>query len=124
MDTSIWIEFLRAKEPYLSLVSEALEDNRVIAFEPVFGELLQGAKSRHENDAIRGYWENLPRYSIADLWIEAGILSQQKHLISRGVGLIDAAIYMVAIEKNAKVWTLDKKLLSIMEEKYIFKINF
>jgi predicted nucleic acid-binding protein len=48
LDTSIWIEFLKNNSDYYSKVKDLLENRKVLAIECVFGELLQGAKSKRE----------------------------------------------------------------------------
>jgi predicted nucleic acid-binding protein len=41
VDTSVWIEFLKARQPWLGEMTRLLEEQEVLAAEPVFGELLQ-----------------------------------------------------------------------------------
>ena len=49
LDTSIWIDYLRGKDlAVVKTVTQYLEDEKVIALSPVFGELLQGAKGAKE----------------------------------------------------------------------------
>lgn len=54
------------------------------------------------------------------VWIEAGKFSSENKLFSRGIGLIDCVIIIAARRENAKIWSLDKKLNSLLknEEKY------
>jgi predicted nucleic acid-binding protein len=119
-DTSIWIEFFKANEPYYSKIKDLIEKGQVFAVEPVFAELLQGARSKRERKLLLGYWENLPKYSDTNIFIDAGIISSENKWISKGVGLIDCTIVVIAKKSNSKIWTLDKKLKSILEnsEKY------
>lgn len=123
LDTSIWIEFLKRNPHYFSVVRQLLEDQEIIAVECIFGELLQGAKNKKENEIIKNYWENLPKAKHESLWIEAGEYSSENNLASKGVGLIDATIIIAAQRSNVQIWTLDKKLHFILgrDRQYIPK---
>ena len=46
VDTSIWIDFLKANEPIFTRMQVLLENGQVIANEYVFAELMQGAKEK------------------------------------------------------------------------------
>ncbi len=54
------------------------------------------------------------------IFFKAGTESSRNKWLIKGVGLIDCAILMYARETKSQVWTLDKKLLSILtkEEKF------
>ena len=120
IDTSIWIEFFKVNEPYFSKLKDFLDANEVLAVECIFAELLQGALNTRERKVIKEYWINLPKHQEIDLLIEAGLLSSEKKWISKGIGLIDSVIILSARKTNSKIWTLDKKLNSVLEdsEKY------
>ncbi|GHV05631.1 twitching motility protein PilT [Campylobacterota bacterium] len=113
LDTSVWIEYLRSNESYFARVSKLLEMGEVLAIDCVFGELLQGAKSKREQTIIKSYYAYLPKSDRCD-FVEAGLYANENRLIDKGVGLIDTAILLTAIKHNAQLWTLDKKLLSVL----------
>jgi predicted nucleic acid-binding protein len=119
-DTSVWVEFLRHREPVFSSFRSLLEERQVLALECIFGELLQGAKTARETRIIKGYWDSLPKADEQGLWLTAGEYSGKHNLITKGVGLIDVFILMAAREHDCQVWTLDKKLSGILKvpEKY------
>lgn len=119
-DTSIWIEFLKNNPEYFSTVKDLLENRKVLAIECIFGELLQGAKSKREIGIISLYWENLPKAIIENGWIEAGKYSSQNKLTSHGVGLIDSLIIVTAKKVHTRVWSLDKKLNSLLKKEERF----
>ena len=121
LDTSVWIEFLKNNPEYYSKVKDLLENRKVLAIECIFGELLQGAKSKREIEIISLYWENLPKAIIENGWIEAGKYSSINKLTSIGVGIIDSFIIVTARKVKASIWSLDKKLNSLLskEEKYL-----
>jgi hypothetical protein len=88
----------------------------------VFGELLQGCANENEIKMIKEYWANLPKTDETNVWIEAGEYSGRNNLISRGVGLIDSVILVLAKRTKSKIWTLDKKLLKLLDKETVFKI--
>ena len=120
VDTSIWVEFFQANEPYYTKLKDLLDTNQVLAVECIFAELLQGARTERERNVIRNYWINLPKHVEPNLLIDVGVLSSEKKWISKGIGLIDSVIIVIAKKTTSRIWTLDKKLnnLLIENEKY------
>jgi len=123
IDTSVWIEFFKGNEPHKTNVKNLLEEMRVIGIECIFGELLQGIKNKREKDIITAYWNSIKKADEKNLFIEAGIYSANNHLISKGVGLIDAAILIAASRHNARIYSLDAKLNSICEKNIKFLLH-
>jgi predicted nucleic acid-binding protein len=119
-DTSVWIEFLKGKEPFLAELGLLLEDRQVVALECIFGELLQGAKTRRERTIITDYWNSLPRIDEPGLWIKAGRFAGEHRLFAKGIGLIDIFIVKAAEFSGARVWTLDKGMMSVLPEEMLF----
>jgi predicted nucleic acid-binding protein len=120
VDTTIWVEFLKGHQPYLDQMKQLLEDRQVLAVEPVFGELLQGAKDDRERRIIQGFWENLPKNRVQDVWVKAGELSSRNKWIDHGIGLIGAVLIISARDSSAKVWSLDRKLKRVLHKTEIF----
>lgn len=120
LDTSIWIEFLKNNPVYYPTVKVLLENRKVLAIECIFGELLQGSKNKREIEVISLYWGNLPKAVIENGWLEAGKYSSQNKLTSHGVGLIDSFIIITARKVNARIWSLDKKLNSLLKKEERF----
>ena len=121
-DTSVWIEFLKNNEPTSSLFERKLNNREILGIECVFGELLQGCANENEIKIVKEYWANLPKRDETNVWIEAGEYSGRNNLISRGVGLIDFVILVLAKRTKSKIWTLDKKLLKLLDKEIIFKV--
>jgi predicted nucleic acid-binding protein len=119
-DTSVWIEFLKGKEPFLTELGLLLEERQVIALECIFGELLQGAKTRRERKVVTDYWNNLPKIEEQGLWVKAGLHAGEHKLFAKGLGLIDVFILTAAGSISARVWTLDKKMASLLTENMTF----
>lgn len=117
LDTNIWIEFFKARDPYYKVVKELIEKREVVALEVVFSELAQGCKNEREIKVIGEYWKNLTKYSEDNLLFNAANLSYSKKLISKGIGLIDSTIIYSTYKLECKLWTLDKKILSVIDKK-------
>ena len=105
------------------VIEELLENREIIAVECVFGELLQGAKNKREIEIIMLYWENLPKGILNNGWIEAGIFSSKNKLLSKGIGIIDSFIIITARNHSAQIWSLDKKLNSLLQKDEKFTLT-
>lgn len=121
-DTSIWIEFLKNKEPIVSLFEEKLNSRDLIGISCVFGEMLQGCSDENEIKMVKGYWDNIPKTEETNVWVEAGEYSGRNNLIAKGIGLIDSVVLTLALRTRSKIWTLDKKLLKILNKETVFKM--
>lgn len=119
-DTSIWIEFLKFNKEYYFPFKKKLENLEVFAVECVFGELLQGIKSKNEQQIILKYWNSLPKLNEAGILIKAGVYSSDNNLVNKGIGLIDSILIVLARENRLKIWTKDKKLSNFLNEELIF----
>jgi predicted nucleic acid-binding protein len=122
-DTSVWIEFLKGNPVYFTRLRDLLENRLILGLDCVFAELLQGARNKPERDTIISYWENVPRIEIDDLFIQAGIYSSGHKLIAKGVGLIDSAIIISCHHYDAKIWTLDKKLIAVIKKDELYAVH-
>lgn len=94
------------------LLIDYIENGRVVALSPVFGELLQGVRDQREEKIVLDHWKNLPKVDESNLFIEAGRLSHRHKLYSAGVGLIDCYILAAAKLHKLHVLSLDKRLLN------------
>lgn len=121
VDTSVWIEFFRGKEPYFTKLKELIESIDVLAHEVVFGELLQGCKNKAELNFILDYWESLTNIVSNGSFIHAGKLSFEDKHLGKGISIIDSILINETKQKNLKIWTLDKQILKILEDKYVFE---
>lgn len=108
VDTSVWIDHLRSKEP---LLVNFLENNQVLGHPFVRGELALGSlPQRHNILALLG---NLPQASLA-FADEINPFIETHTLFGLGIGLID--VHLLASTQlgvNAKLWTRDKRLLAV-----------
>jgi predicted nucleic acid-binding protein len=119
-DTSVWIEFFKAHDPFFDEVSVLLGRNEIIGLSFIFGELLQGAKNNHERTILCEFWDALPKMNEENVFIRAGLESGNKKWMDKGIGLIDSAILVAARTAGARIWTLDKKFASILSDAELF----
>ncbi len=109
VDTSVWIEFFKKKEPWHSTVSGLMDDKRVCCAGIVLAELIQGAKSEKELSILRDFrhvFEFLDE-SI-DLWQAAGELSHALLRKGKSIGLSDCYLAVAAKENKVTMLTLDR----------------
>ena len=119
-DTSVWIEYFKRHDPYFNEVQAHLNMLNIKIIDPVIGEILQGALNRNEIDFIQKHIQYVPKIEIRNLFEKAGKYSFENKLVSKGIGLIDACLICATIESNSLLWTLDKKIINYLDEKYLF----
>jgi predicted nucleic acid-binding protein len=111
VDTSIWIDHLRSGSPALAAL---LQNESVCTHDFVIGELACGnLRNRAE---VLGLLQSLPRVSAATE-DETLFFIEQQQLMGRGIGYIDAHLLAAAVIRNIPIWTKDKRLMAIAEEK-------
>ncbi len=105
VDTSIWIDHLRAGDPELS---ELLRESQVLGHPWVTGELALGHLSRRSE--ILGLLHNLPQATVATD-DEVLALIDKRQLFGVGIGYVDAHLLAAtALTPAARLWTRDKRL--------------
>lgn len=117
VDTSVWIEFFRKKEPYYDIVSSLIDKDRVISAGLILAELIQGAKSEKELKILKDFlyvFEFVP--DSVFLWEKAGELSYALQRKGKSVGLSDCYIAVSAASQNARLLTLDRHFDAIKNE--------
>lgn len=112
VDTSIWIDHLRAGD---SALTRLLETGRVLAHPFVIGELALG--HLHQRQPILDALRDLPQATIAtDVEVQAFIDRQQ--LAGLGIGYVDAHLLAsVQLTPGAWLWTRDKRLHAVATER-------
>ena len=121
VDSSVWFEYFKGNEPYFTEVQKYLNTLSIKIIDPVIGEILQGAMNKSEFKFIKTNIQYVPKVEIKDLFEQAGEYSFENKLISKGIGLIDACLIITAIQTDSILWTLDKKILKYLDEKYLYK---
>lgn len=117
VDTSVWIEYFRKKEPSYSQVLSLMDEGRICCIGIIIGELLQGAKSEKELSVLRDFihvFEFLPE--DVRLWDKAGELSYRLRKAGKSAGLADCFIATTASINGAELLTIDRHFKVIREE--------
>jgi predicted nucleic acid-binding protein len=122
IDTSVWIEFFKQHSDYVNEIALLLESKMVVTVEPIFSELLYGAKGNKEKGKILAYWKVLPKIKFTEgSFIECAEFANTNNYQSIGIGLMDAIICRAAIQNQYKLWTLDKKIIKSLDKKALYK---
>jgi hypothetical protein len=85
--------------------------------------LLADSRSQHEFN-LKEFTlteAKLPKVDAAEIWLDAGIYAQKNRLYSKGLGLIDTAIIVCARRYQGRIWSLDKKLLAVLDASEVFE---
>ena len=118
VDTSIWIDHLRAGDPELG---ELLRDGQVLAHPWVTGELALGHLSRRSE--ILGLLQNLPQATVATD-DEVLTLLDKRHLFGVGLGYLDAhLVAATALTTAARLWTRDKRLAVVAVQHGLARVD-
>jgi predicted nucleic acid-binding protein len=120
VDTSIWIEFFKGREPYFNGLKDLIEASEVLVHEVIFGELLQGCKNKKEVNFILEYWESINKIDSRGSFLLAGKISFESKFLDHGIGLIDSVLINLVRENKIQMWTLDKKIIKVLDKKEIF----
>ena len=122
VDTSVWIEFFKQNMAYVKDMEPLLKGRSVVTVEPVFSELLFGVRRRKDRELIMSFWNILPRIAFgAGSMLDASGFANENGYFHAGIGLMDAIIIKSAIDGNHSIWTLDKKLNSKIDTKFIYR---
>ena len=122
VDTSVWIEFFRRNADVIEEVQSMITHRLIASFEPVFAELLYGVRSKRDKQLVISYWQVLPRIDFrSDLMLEAAVFANKHDYHQLGIGLMDALIIKSTLDGDHLLWTLDKRINSNIDGKYIFQ---
>ena len=108
VDTSVWIEFFRKREPYLSTVARLIDEERVGSTGIILAELMHGAKSEKELAVLADFpqvFSFIPE--TVQLWADAGRLAFNLRRKGVTIGLSDCFIAVAASSAHIQVATLD-----------------
>ena len=124
VDTNIWIEYLKQNREYVDDINLLLKSRFIVAFEPIFAELLYGARFEKEKEVILNFWKVLPKLeSTEPTMLEAAIYANKHNFHNSGIGLIDAMIISTALDTKSKIWTLDKKVIKCVPKSFVYSMQ-
>lgn len=110
VDTSIWVDHLRAGNAGLV---DALEQGSVLMHPFILGELACGnLQSRSEILALLG---SMPGSTTATD-AEALAFIEQHALMGRGIGYVDVHLLASAVLDDARLWTRDQRLAAVAHD--------
>jgi predicted nucleic acid-binding protein len=108
IDTSVWIEFFRQREPYHGIVTKLIDDDQVVCCGIILAELMQGAKTDKELAVLDDFLQVFTFIpETPELWASAGKLSGKLRRKGITVGLSDCFIAVAAASAKVQVATLD-----------------
>lgn len=111
VDTSVWIDHLRAGDAWLATL---LERNQVFMHPMVVGELACGNLRDREN--LLALWDDLPQLPAAS-HAEALYFLDRNRLWGRGIGYADLHLLAaVSLSNGASLWTRDRRLQEIADQ--------
>jgi hypothetical protein len=107
VDTSVWIDFFRGRQPVADRVTEALDKDDLALPVPVRIEILSGAR-RAERPHLARLLSALPVLSPSDEtwrrmeeWVSTGAAAGHRF------GVADLLVAAIAAENDCEVWSLD-----------------
>jgi predicted nucleic acid-binding protein len=109
VDTSIWIDHLRAGSQALT---DLLHNHLVCSHNAVIGELACGNLVNRKQ--VLALLQALPRPSTATD-SETLFFIEQQRLMARGIGYIDAQLLATCAIHSIQLWTKDKRLRTVAE---------
>ena len=107
VDTSVWIDHLRAGDEQLT---QWLGAGQVLAHPFVIGELALG--NLRNRDTVLSALQDMP-HAVVATELEVMRFIDQKGLFGLGIGYIDAHLLAAAmLTPGSLLWTRDKRLLA------------
>jgi predicted nucleic acid-binding protein len=105
----VWIEFFRRRSDEVStLISDLIAQDRARICGLIVAELIQGAKSAKEVEALAEVGSTLKHLPESPaLWEKAGRLANKLRRQGRTIHIIDCYLAVLAHENNCPILTLD-----------------
>jgi predicted nucleic acid-binding protein len=108
VDTSVWVDHLRARDEALA---GRLDAGMILAHPFVIGELALG--NLRQREIVLGALANLPRAAVATD-DEVLHVIEEHALFGSGIGYVDAHLLAaVRLTAGAALWTNDKRLYGV-----------
>jgi len=108
VDTSVWIDYFRKKDPAYSKVDNLMEEEEVGICRLIIAELLQGAKGSKEIEIILDLPCVFPVIDeLSDTWEKTGLLANQLRGQGITIGLADCYLATLAHQNNVRIFSHD-----------------
>lgn len=109
IDSSIWIEYFKNNDVYVSFVENALDTLSAYIAGPVVCELLQGVKSIKENEALSSCIDAIPFIDVSkDDWVKAGDILYKLRKQGITIPMANVILGAVCLNNGLTIITLDK----------------
>lgn len=108
LDTSVWIEFMRGREPVCGLVRAMLDNDVIVCNGIILAELLQGCKASNESIFIKNFTDvfEFPAETV-ERWLRSGELAAEMRAKGVTVPLSDCFIALTALDTKAELISAD-----------------
>jgi len=108
VDTDVLVDVFRRYAPAVEWLQKTVAEDEVILPGYVVMELIQGARNREEQERMR---RTIEGYAV--LWPSEDTCNQAtellaKHLLRRGIGIIDALIGHLALDLGLQLHSCNK----------------
>jgi len=114
IDTSVWIDFFRKKEPCYDLISQLLDEQTICTTGLIMAELIQGAKTHKEVDIIKDF---VPTFEYLQdtphIWLNAAEAAHKLRQTGTTASLSDCLIAALALHYDAELLSLDSHFTTI-----------
>ncbi|MGD0127187.1 MAG: type II toxin-antitoxin system VapC family toxin [Terriglobia bacterium] len=107
VDTSVWVDHLRRGNTQLR---DLLNRGEVECHPFIVGELACG--SLHQRAEVLSLLQSLPQVPVCSQ-SEVLMMVEQRRLMGRGIGWIDAHLLASALLAQSPLWTHDRRLAEI-----------
>lgn len=107
-DTSIWIEYLRGREPAASQLERLVREGDALACGPVLAELLAGARSDADAQELLALTSLRFVEVTRQTWRHTGEVARALRGLGEIVPLLDVAIGVACAQARVPLWTHDR----------------
>jgi predicted nucleic acid-binding protein len=114
VDSSAWIDFFRGQAQAVSRIDALLADDRAATTGMIVAEIVSGARTRADYDALRQHLAALPRLATPSVLWER-VAETRFTLARQGVQshLVDLAIAITAAAAGHRLLTRDRDFVAI-----------
>jgi predicted nucleic acid-binding protein len=114
IDTSVWIDFFRKKEPCYALVSQLLDEQTICTAGLIMAELIQGVKTHKEVDIIKDFVSTFEYLQdTPHIWLNAAEAAYKLRRTGTTASLSDCLIASLALHYDAELLSLDSDFTAI-----------
>lgn len=120
VDTSVWIEYLKNQPNIAARLDSGLLAGHIYLVGPIVAELLQGARTDHDFDALNNTLGGVPCIdTVFSDWHLAGEISYRLRRKGITVPITNCLIAALALNNDAAVYTFDHHFKQIPDLKLI-----